>query len=146
MYESCCPTRWRTWDTLALNLCCIYLQAVPCDPAGADFNFAALSFNCKLLHQIHLVPLHDRSLAEIRRTFTSSERKTMPGGWKALRREWGIRAILITTFPPVRLVMCWDLRLRLFTTLQPTHSPHPMLSLIQTYSFTEISYEESKNP
>lgn len=25
----------------------------------------------------------------------------------------------------LRLVMCWDLRLRLFTTLQPTHSPPP---------------------
>lgn len=41
--------------------CRIYLQAVPCDPAGADFNFAALSFNSKFLHQIHLIPLHPHS-------------------------------------------------------------------------------------
>lgn len=45
-------------------LCCNYLQAVPCDPAGADFNFAALSFNSEFLHQIHLIPLHGCSPAE----------------------------------------------------------------------------------
>lgn len=133
----------------AHQTCCIYLQAVPCDPAGAHFNFAALSFNSKLLHQIHLVPLHDRSLAEIRRTFTSPERKTMPGGWKALRREGGDQSDPYHNFPSR---LSGDV-LRFTTpalhdspahTLPPT--PHPMLSLIQTYSFTELSYDESKNP
>lgn len=50
--------------SISVPLCCIYLQAVPCDPAGADFNFAALSFNSEFLHQIHLIPLHPHSLSE----------------------------------------------------------------------------------
>lgn len=87
--------------------CCIYLQAVPCDPAGADFNFAALSFNSELLHQIHLVPLHDGSLAETPQTLAGlrAGRRCRVAG-KTLGREGGIGAILITTFPPVRLAMC----------------------------------------
>lgn len=44
--------------------CHNYLQAIPCDPAGAHFNFAALSFNSEFLHQIHLIPLHGYSPAE----------------------------------------------------------------------------------
>lgn len=48
------------WSAACRN----YLQAIPCDPAGAHFNFAALSFNSEFLHQIHLIPLHGYSPAE----------------------------------------------------------------------------------
>jgi len=68
----CEPTGEHAAST-SVPLSCIYLQAVPCDPAGADFNFAALSFNSKFLHQIHLVPLHPHSVWEAQRTFTGSE-------------------------------------------------------------------------
>ena len=60
--------------SISLPLCCVYLQAVPCDPAGTDFNFAALSFNSEFLHQIHLVQLHPCRPLEKPRAFMVSAR------------------------------------------------------------------------
>lgn len=58
---------------LAPPPCCIYLQAVPCDPARAHFNFAALSFNSKFLHQIYLIPLHPHSFIQKQRALLLSD-------------------------------------------------------------------------
>ena len=107
-------------------LCCNYLQAVPCDPAGADFNFAALSFNSEFLHQIHLIPLHGCSPAEAQAVFRLSAAKNVArgltekhsAGWK----ETG--TILITTFLLVCLVMRCDLRHSLDPHWLPAPPPH----------------------
>lgn len=136
--------------SISLPLCRIYLQAVPCDPAGADFNFAALSFNSEFLHQIHLIPLHPHSPSERQRTFMVSAGKMMLADWKRKAREGDTRAFLITTFPLVRPVMCSDLRhslpqsisLSLYLScsahapsLPPPNPPISLaLSLIQTLS------------
>lgn len=85
----CCetPADMNIYHSISLPLCCIYLQTVPCDPAGADFNFAALSFNCEFLHQIHLIPLHPRSPAKKQWTFMVSARKNVARGLKEKSSE-----------------------------------------------------------
>lgn len=62
-----------------------YLQAVPCDPAGADFNFAALSFNSEFLHQIQLIPLHGCSRAQTQAIFALSAAENVAGGLRGKR-------------------------------------------------------------
>lgn len=111
-------------------LCCNYLQAVPCDPAGADFNFAALSFNSEFLHQIHLIPLHGCSPAEKQTIFRLSAAENVARDLKERRlagwKETG--TILITTFLLVCLVMRCDLRHSLgrptLAACPPSHLSH----------------------
>lgn len=127
-------------------LCCNYLQAVPCDPAGADFNFAALSFNSEFLHQIHLIPLHGCSPAEKQAIFMLSAAGSVARDLKERRlagwKETG--TILITTFLLVCLVMRCDLRHSLG---RPTLAAcPPPTSLVQTLSTLVSCHVTHKSP
>lgn len=75
-----CPPPHQPRHEHAPRLRCVYLQAVPCDPAGADFNFAALSFNSEFLHQIHLVPLHPPGVSADRYRAAVGGMKGVGGG------------------------------------------------------------------
>ena len=129
---SACMLSWTCTFWSAPPLCRIYLQAVPCDPAGADFNFAALSFNSKFLHQIHLIPLHAHQPLTDTETWAPSQcfqgEKMLAWRRKKQLRAGETRAILITTFPLVHPVMCCDL----------WHSP-PSLSLSLTLLSLSLS-------
>lgn len=128
-------------------LCCNYLQAVPCDPAGADFNFAALSFNSEFLHQIQLIPLHGCSPAEKQAIFRLSAAENVARDLKERRlagwKETG--TILITTFLLVCLVMRCDLRHSLG---RPTLAarPPPPTSHIKTLSALVSCHVTCRSP
>lgn len=119
-------------------LCCIYLQAVPCDPAGADFNFAALSFNSKFLHQIHLIPLHPHSLSERQRTFNGFRRgKNVARGLKEKKLGGGKRERSLSQLSlssARRCAVIYDTLSLSLSLARPTlppsiHPPHLSLSL-----------------
>lgn len=124
---------------------CNYLQAVPCDPAGADFNFAALSFNSEFLHQIHLIPLHGCSPAEKQAIFRLQ--KMLPETWKRDAEQGGRK--LERSLSQLSFSSAWWCAVIYDTRSVDPHwlrAPHPPTSHIKTLSALVSCHVTCRSP